>query len=135
MMIRVLKLMAEGIGLLQQLLKMIFGGFGVISDKQQHFWAIGIIGLFIFILSDLLFKKLAQWSITAISFVFSLTLVLVIVFGLEIVQMVTGTGVVEFGDVVAGLWGFFVFLTAVLAIRALIRWMTREAQRGQKNDK
>jgi bacteriorhodopsin len=121
MMIKALQLMAEIVNLVQTLLRMLFNGFGIISDKQQHFWVIGIIGVIVFLLADVLFKQLAKWSISTISFVFALMVVLVIVFGLEIVQMVTGTGMVEFGDVMAGIWGFLVLLTVVLTLRFILK--------------
>lgn len=91
-----------------------------LSDKDLHFWVIGVIGIAIFVLVDILFKRLAKWSISAISFIYTLTVLVVIVFGLEIEQKITGRGNMEFADIVAGLWGFFAIFAIYAFIKALI---------------
>lgn len=94
-------------------------GFNL-SDKDLHFWIVGALGIGIFIFTDILFKRLARWSISAISFIYTLTVLVVIVFGLEIEQKITGRGNMEFADIVAGLWGFIAIFAIYAAIKALI---------------
>ncbi|MEK1830761.1 hypothetical protein AAAC51_22150 [Priestia megaterium] len=63
----------------------------------------------------MIFKLLSKWkfSITAISFIYTLTVMLVLVFAIEIQQGITTRGNMEFDDAIAGLWGFLVFLVFI----------------------
>ena len=90
------------------------------TDKQLHFIVIGIIGMVIFFATQALFKWLSKYSITAISFIYSLTVLTVIVFAIEIEQWLTKRGNMEFGDIVAGMNGFFYLFCVYLAIRFVI---------------
>lgn len=96
-----------------------FLGFGL-TDKDLHFWFVGIIGIAIFVLSDLVFRYVTRWSISVISFIYTCTVLIVVVFGLEIEQKITGRGAMEFADIVSGLWGFIVMLSGLLAIKATL---------------
>ncbi len=96
-----------------------FLGFGL-TDKDLHFWFVGIIGIVIFVLSDLVFRYVTRWSISVISFIYTCTVLIVVVFGLEIEQKITGRGAMEFADIVSGLWGFIVMLSGLLAIKATL---------------
>lgn len=91
-------------------------GFSL-SDKELHFWIIGIIGLLTFLSVYMIFKLLSKWkfSITAISFIYTLTVMLVLVFAIEIQQGITTRGNMEFDDAIAGLWGFLVFFSIYIA--------------------
>ncbi|MEH7265669.1 hypothetical protein V7132_22750, partial [Priestia megaterium] len=86
-------------------------------DKELHFWIIGIIGLLTFLSVYMIFKLLSKWkfSITAISFIYTLTVMLVLVFAIEIQQGITTRGNMEFDDAIAGLWGFLVFFSIYIA--------------------
>ncbi|KMM36930.1 hypothetical protein [Guptibacillus hwajinpoensis] len=96
-------------------------GFNV-TDKQLHFWVIGLLGMGGFIVVQLLFRVLAKWSITAISFIYSITVLLVVVFAIEIQQKITGRGNMEFADAVIGIQGFIVLFLVYLVIRLLLVW-------------
>ncbi|WP_190258575.1 hypothetical protein [Pelotomaculum schinkii] len=96
-----------------------FLGFGL-TDKDLHFWFVGIIGTAIFVLSDLIFRYVTRWSISVISFIYTCTVLIVVVFGLEIEQKITGRGAMEFADIVSGLWGFIAILSVFLAIKATL---------------
>lgn len=91
-----------------------------VNDKELHFWVIGVTGIVIFLLADAFFKRIARWGISVVSFVYTLTVLVVIVFGLEIQQKITGRGVMEFKDVVYGLWGFIAIFSVYLFIRLVI---------------
>ena len=94
------------------------------TDKELHFWVIGIIGIFTFFFVYLFFKLIEKWKFhtTIISFIFTFTGMVVLVFAIEIQQAITNRGDMDFADAVAGLWGFvvFFFVYAVLAGAAYI---------------
>jgi hypothetical protein len=93
---------------------------GKYSDKQLHFIIIGIIGIIIFAATQLLFKWLAKRSITAISFIYTITVLIVLVFGIEIQQKITGRGNMEFNDILAGIYGFMYIFFFYLVVKLLI---------------
>ncbi|MGE5678500.1 MAG: hypothetical protein ACM3ZR_10650 [Pseudomonadota bacterium] len=95
-------------------------GFGL-TDKQLHFWLLGAFGIFVFLVCDMIFKKLAKWSISAISFIYAFTVLVVVVLAIEIEQKVTQSGKMEFADVTAGLSGFLVFSALYFLIMLLIK--------------
>ena len=94
-------------------------GFSV-TDKELHFWVIGLLGMAGFIVVQFLFRILANWSITAISFIYTLTVLLVVVFAIEIQQKITGRGNMEFADAVVGLQGFIVLFIIYVVIRLIL---------------
>jgi hypothetical protein len=90
------------------------------NDKQLHFIIVGIIGMIVFFIVHAVFKALSKISITAISFIYTFTVMVVFVFGIEIQQKITKRGRMEFEDITAGLWGFIEFFSIYAAIRLLI---------------
>lgn len=94
-------------------------GFGL-TDKDLHFIVIAIVGIFIFACVQFLFKFLAKYSITAISFVYTFTVLVVIVFAIEIQQKITGSGNMEFADILYGIYGFLSIFAIYLIIRGII---------------
>ncbi|MFA9398275.1 MAG: hypothetical protein ACERKV_08430 [Clostridiaceae bacterium] len=120
---------------IHDLLTTIFSHLGFyLSDKALHFIIIGIIGMIIFFISDLIFKKLSKLSISVISFFYTFTVLLVIVFGIEIEQKITGRGNMEFVDILFGLWGFFVLFLIYLII-VLIIYLIKQATKKHKTKK
>ena len=95
------------------------------SDKQLHFLVIGAIGLILILLVYPVFKWLAnRGRVLAITWIYAITVLIVVTFGIEIGQGVTGTGDMDFGDVVAGMGGFFA-VTAVIVALHLMTWIVR----------
>ncbi|MCA1010835.1 hypothetical protein [Halobacillus halophilus] len=94
-----------------------------LSDKDLHFWVIGILGLIALLFVDTIFHALSKLSISAISFLFTFSMVLVFVFAVEIQQKITGRGNMEFGDAAASIFGFLVFCIAYFMVRLLWRWV------------
>jgi hypothetical protein len=90
------------------------------TDKELHLWVLGIIGIISFFFVQFFFKLLAKWSITAISFIYTFTVMIVLVFAIEIQQKITGRGNMEFIDAVIGLWGFIIFFGIYLLIKIFI---------------
>lgn len=89
------------------------------NDKQLHFIAMALIGIVIFAITQLTFKKLAKYSITAISFIYTFTIMIVIVFAIEIQQKLTNRGNMEFADIAYGIYGFIYIFSIYLAIKLI----------------
>lgn len=114
---QVVKLLALLVNNVHDYLILIFKDLGFhLSDKDLHFWVIGIIGILIFFITDVLFRLISKISISAVSFVYTFTVLLVLVFAVEIQQKITGRGNMEFEDAAVGLKGFLAFFAVYLAI-------------------
>lgn len=88
------------------------------SDKQLHFLVIGVLGMAMIFIVHPIFKWLVKHNhVMVISWLYVFTGILVITFAIEIGQKVTGTGAMEFADIVFGVVGFL----AMFLIFALIR--------------
>lgn len=95
------------------------------TDKELHFLVIGLVGLALILLIYPLFKWLANRKrVLAITWIYVVTVLLVMTFAIEIGQGFTGTGTMEFKDVMAGMGGFFVVTAVIEALRILI-WIIR----------
>lgn len=115
-----LKILSELTNLFHWLFEYVFSMLGIsLTDKDLHFIVIGIMGIFIFIFTNVLFKFLAKYSIELISFVFTFTVLIVITFAIEIQQYVTGSGNMEFDDIIFGLFGFLSFIFIYVLFKML----------------
>lgn len=103
-----------------------------LTDKDLHLWIFGILGITIFAFVHFVFKVLAQYSITAISFIYTFTVMLVIVFAVEIQQKVTGRGQMDFDDAVISIWGFLLFFFAYLLVKGMSLIISRNTNKNKK---
>ena len=105
---------------------------GTLSDKQMHFLVIGILGILLIFIIHPLFRHLSKTNhVLVISWIYVFTLILVITFSIEIGQRLTGTGDMEFADIVSGIGGF-IFMFAIFAlIRAAVIGIVRLIRRHQ----
>lgn len=103
------------------------------TDKELHFVLIGALGIVIFLITHVVFKMLSKWSIRAISWIYTMTLLIVITFGIEIGQGFTKTGVMEFQDILYGLWGFIIFFAVYWIIVTVISGIARALRRAAKS--
>jgi len=111
-------LMAQVHGMLMR----INDGFELqLGDKDWHFLVMAALAMLLFFAVHAIFKRLAKWSITAVSFIYVFTVMAVLGFAIEIGQKITGTGNMDFGDVVAGLYGVLAFF-AVYSVYRMIAW-------------
>jgi hypothetical protein len=97
-----------------------------LTDKDLHFWIMGIIGIVVFLFVLIISKIIMEmpFGVIILSFLYTLTFMIVLVFAIEIQQALTNRGHMEFQDAVVGLWGFFVFFllfVAVLAVFLLLK--------------
>ncbi|MDD6857123.1 hypothetical protein ACTNBM_00410 [Lachnospiraceae bacterium HCP1S3_C3] len=91
----------------------------VLDDKQLHFLVIGILGMFLLMIIYPLFKALSKNHILVITWIYVFTVIIVITFAIEIGQKVTGTGNMEFADILSGVAGFL----AMFIVFAIVRWL------------
>jgi len=104
------------------------------TDKELHFLIIGLLGMFMIFLIYPLFKWLAKKGhVMVISWIYVFTLIVVITFAIEIGQRVTNTGVMEFKDIVFGVFGFVCMFLVFSMVRGIwhliVKGMVRLRQR------
>jgi hypothetical protein len=92
-----------------------------LTDKDLHLWVFGMIGIVTFGVVHFVFKFLSKYSIVAISFVYTFTVMVVLVFAIEIQQKITGRGNMEFDDAVIGLWGFLLIFAVYLIFKGIYK--------------
>lgn len=96
------------------------------TDKELHFLVIGIMGLMLVCLIQPVFKFLAKNNhILTITWIYVFTLIIVITFAIEIGQKITGTGVMEFADIMFGVVGFLIIFLIYPIGRGIIRGIVR----------
>ncbi|MFC0270536.1 hypothetical protein ACFFIX_03580 [Metabacillus herbersteinensis] len=116
----------------------VFSILGInITDKEMHFWVLGIFGLGLFFFTHFIFKRVSKWSISSLSFIYTFTVLVVIVFAIEIQQKVTSRGNMEFQDAIQGLWGFIVLFSIYAAIKLIFLAMKKslKSMSATKNKK
>ncbi len=91
-----------------------------LGDKELHFLVMFAVGMVLFFFVHFVFKRLAKWSVTAISFIYVFTVMTVLGFAIEIGQKITGTGDMDFDDIVAGLYGVLLFFAIYTAYRLAV---------------
>ena len=91
------------------------------TDKDLHFWIMGIIGIIIFLFVLFLSNLIARmrFGITILSFLYTFTVMVVLVFAIEIQQALTSRGNMEFQDAAIGLWGFIVFFMVFAVLSSI----------------
>ena len=91
-----------------------------LGDKDLHFVIMALAAMLLFFLVHAVFRRLAKWSITAVSFIYVFTVMTVLGLAIEIGQRITGTGQMDFGDVVAGLYGVLAFFAVYTVYRVIV---------------
>lgn len=102
------------------------------SDKELHFLVIGALGMAMIFVIYPLFNWLAKKNrILMIAWVYVFTVILVITFAIEIGQKLTGTGSMEFADIVFGVVGFIFMFFLFVMLRLIIK-LIRKLVRGSR---
>ena len=91
-----------------------------LGDKDLHFVIMALAAMLLFFLVHAVFRRLAKWSITAVSFIYVFTVMTVLGFAIEIGQRISGTGEMDFADIVAGLYGVLTFFAVYTVYRLLV---------------
>jgi len=129
-MLDVLKSVVSIINRLHDILLLVVGKLGLrFNDKQLHFWILGLIGIALFVAVDVAFRRISKWSVSALSFIYTLTVLVVIALSMEIQQQITRRGALDFNDIVAGIWGFIVLLGLYILVRIAIRFGSKLYQK------
>jgi ABC-type amino acid transport system permease subunit len=130
-MVGILKIIAAITNNLHDLLVKLSAVFGLtLNDKQLHFIVIAVIGMFIYIVVDKLFKAMSKYSISIVSFIYTFTVLVVIVLAIEVEQKITKRGNMELSDITAGLWGFLVVFTVYIIMYNLIRFTIKSIKKA-----
>lgn len=96
------------------------------SDKELHFLIIGCLGMGCIFVVYPIFKWLAKKNrIMTIAWIYVFTLIIVITFAIEIGQKVTGTGTMDFADIVFGVVGFIFMYVIFVILRAFYHWIKK----------
>lgn len=97
----------------------------VLSDKELHFIVIGLLGMGMLFIIYPLFKLLSRNHVLVIAWIYVFTVIMVIVFAIEIGQGLTGTGTMDFNDIVAGVIGFMFMFMVFVVVRAVVLGVAR----------
>ena len=90
------------------------------SDKELHFLIIGLLGMGMLFVIYPLFKYLAKrHHEMVIAWIYVFTVIVVITFAIEIGQKITGTGNMEFADIMFGLVGFLAMFAVFSVLRMI----------------
>ena len=90
------------------------------SDKELHFLVIGLIGMALVLVIYPLFKILSRNHVLVIVFIYVFSLILVLTFAIEIGQWYSGSGTMDFDDVVFGVVGFLLMFVVFAIVREII---------------
>lgn len=91
------------------------------TDKDLHFLVIGCLGMILIFIVQPIFTLLAKTNhVLVISWIYVFTLILLLTFAIEIEQKITKSGVMDFEDIVFGIWGFMLMFLIFAIIRAII---------------
>ena len=103
---------------------------GTLSDKQLHFLVIGILGMLLVFMIYPVFRHLANTNhVMVITWIYVFTLILVITFAVEIGQLLSKKGDMEFADIVSGIGGFIVMFSGFVILRTVVQWVARMIRR------
>lgn len=92
------------------------------TDKQLHFLVIGALGMAMIFVIYPIFKWLAKENhVMVIAWFYVFTVIIVITFAIEIGQKATGTGAMEFADIVFGIGGYIVMFMIFALFRAIYK--------------
>ena len=106
------------------------------SDKQLHFLVIGVLGMGMVFVVYPVFKWLAKRNhVMVIAWIYVFTLIMGITFAIEIGQKITGTGAMEFADIVFGVLGFAVFFLIFALIREIYHGIKKIVEYSKREEK
>lgn len=105
------------------------------TDKELHFLIIGALGMGMIFVVHPVFKWLVKHNHTmVISWFYVFTLIIVITFAIEIGQRVTHTGVMDFADIVFGVFGFICMFFVFSVIRGIYHLIRRILRRRREDE-
>lgn len=109
-------------------------GLGM-NDKALHFYVIGVIFFILYLIINPIYKKLSQYSIKLLSFIYVFTLALVVSVAIEIAQYQSRSGQMDLMDVIWSLVGFLVIFLGFELLVAIIKFITRQIKKASAQSK
>lgn len=126
------------IALIHQYIMSLNDSYGsILSDKQLHFIVVGCLGLFILFIVYPLFDWLVRNKLLVVcAWIFTFCILVAITLLIEIGQDYTGTGTMDFADIMSGLLGFIVMsVFGILAIKYWDRYRKKKEQEELEKEK
>lgn len=91
------------------------------TDKQLHFLVVGVLGMLILFIVHPIFKFLSEKKmLMAVSWIYVVTVLVVMTFAIEIGQRITKTGTMDFKDIIYGMGGFFLMFAVFAFVRLIM---------------
>lgn len=91
----------------QRWFRLFFRNLGFsLTDAQLHFVVIGAVFLILYWIIHPIFKKLSTISVKLVSFIYVLTMSIIVAIAIEVAQFQSGTGVMDLWDVIWSVVGF-----------------------------
>ena len=104
------------------------------TDKELHFIVMGGLGLLLIFIIYPIFKLLVRTGhVMVVAFFYVITVLIGLAFAIEIGQRITGTGVMEFDDIMYGIAGFLAMFVVFLIIRGIFH-LIRNAIRKDEDE-
>ena len=101
-----------------------------LSDKALHFIVVAAMGMFFLLLIYPLFKWLVEeHKLIYVAWIYVFTVLIAITLLIEIGQDYSGTGTMDFADIMSGLFGYIIVSSAYLLIR---RYIHKEPEKEVK---
>lgn len=91
------------------------------TDKEMHFYVFGFLSISLYFMVRVLFKALNKISISLVAFLFTFMVLVGVSLAIEVEQRVTNSGIMDFEDVVSGVYGFLVFFGVVFTIELIAK--------------
>ena len=108
-----------------------------LSDKELHFYVVAITGVLLILVLYPLFRYLVKRNKTLyIVWIYVFTFLLAFTLLIEIGQQLTGTGMMDYMDTVAGIVGFLLASFVVFTIRWIymfIKWVIRKVKESSND--
>ena len=104
-------------------------GLGM-NDKALHFYVIGVIFFILYLIINPIYKKLSQYSIKLLSFIYVFTLALVVSVAIEVAQYQSRSGQMDLMDVIWSLVGFLVIFLGFELLVAIIKFIIRQIKKA-----
>ena len=112
-----------------------------LSDKALHFIVVAAMGMFFLLIIYPLFKWLVEeHKLIYVAWIYVFTILVAITLLIEIGQDYTGTGTMDFADIMSGLFGYIIVSTGYIVFRRFVHKNKKdenikEENKGDENEK
>jgi hypothetical protein len=125
----ILNLLMDLFSFFQTLIRSLSNELGFnLNDGELHFYVIGIVFFILYLFIHPIFKALSKISVKLISFIYVLTITIVVAVSIEIAQFQSGTGVMDLWDVIWSVVGFIALWSLgegiVIVFKRIRNWIT-----------